>query len=58
MILYGKVNDTLTTDVSEFDVERIYNYIALQYPENNWEDIMCTQVDYGFREMTVRIQVI
>lgn len=58
MILYGKVNETLTAEFPDFDVDRMYNYIASQYPDNNWEDVVCTHVDYGFREMTVRVHVI
>jgi hypothetical protein len=58
IVLYGKVNETLTSTFVSTDVSEIYNYIASKYPNNDWEDLVCTSADYGYNEMTVRIQVI
>jgi hypothetical protein len=58
IVLYGKVNNVLVSTFASTDVSVIYNYIASKYPDNDWEDLVCTSADYGYNEMTVRVQVI
>lgn len=47
----GRVNDTVELDVpstvfSEPDTSILYNIIADRYPNSNWEDICCVDVQY------------